>query len=493
MNKEYENCIKNLAEQISEWGIGIIVGAGFSKAVIGDNKNPAKNWKELFVEVITYLNYKYKNEVGYFDDIDDELSSGKTLPQIATNICYEITEVTGNSYEDSKNELKRIIRSLVNWVPSNETIKKYRKFFEDMDTRWVVTTNYDEVLEAIFGERGYPLNPEQPLTAPSDNIPIYHIHGSRRNYRNLIVTHEDYVPLFRPGNYRESKLTTMMTETPVLVLGYSLSDLNLLAALDQSNRILESSQNFSVVLAQYTNNDELCYRENKFEKGGYKELEINSIEDFLEKLIKQKQDNSEITNHRLESQKIAYQPFVDLVSAVEKLSVKNAKTYTDFVEANPEEVEKIAESILKNPENKIGKLKMFEKFNRPAELDFFNKTIAIIMQYFKGKSVENGEFSAYAKLLKFIMYVLNEFELTWFTPQLMELITKNLEYALRHSGDHLGESYEANEIWNSQAPEFYEGNTELWNAIYLQADIDVSRGKSNLFFLKQQFEKIMRA
>ena len=496
-DEKYDTCIDELAKQVSKWGVGLVVGAGLSKAVVSQDK-PAKNWKELFEDLITYLQETYFKGNDNFIDIDTELSNGQTLPQIATKTCQLLAQKKSVDYEKSKDEVKKIIRSLVNWLPDIDVAEKYKELFNELDVKWVVTTNYDEVLEAIFGEKGYPVAPDEVLSAPSEMIPIYHIHGNRKNYHSLIVTHEDYVPLFRPGNYRESKLSTLMAESPVLILGYSLSDLNLLSALEQSKRIFKRNKFTAVVTDFVGSTDILRYKENNFEKGNYEEIDINSIEGFLEHLcskVKNKQNDNQIL---LEKKKEAYKPFQSFLDEVDEIVLKSSPKM-DYVETSyicNSEIEKLPHfAVISNKHRySVGSLKQFGLTEGSDEAIVFNKLIAIIMQVLKGKTREYGNFLAYSDLLDFILYLIENFEIDWFTPRIMELLTTNLSYCLRYSDDgSYGSSWSAERTWQNKGLNFYREHRELWDEIYLQANINSEKGESEADNLISHLDKVVKS
>lgn len=493
MDEKYEYCVEKLADKISKWGVGLIVGAGLSKAVIkSDNHRRAKNWKELFEALIDYLDKSYfTDEDKIFMDINIELSNGSTLPQVATKVCQLLSKKTGMTYADSKDEVKKIIRALVNWVPESSEIEEYKKLFDGLNIKWIVTTNYDQVLEAILGEYGYTIDPNQPLTAPSEMIPIYHVHGNRENYSSLIVTHEDYVPLFKPGNYRESKLFTMMAEAPVLILGYSLSDLNLLSALEQSKQIFKDDGNFPVVLANFVDKkDDLGYQQEQFDGGNYDKIDINSISDFLKSL--DSLIDSKLKDHELLMSKKSktYEPFREIVKKVEELASdsKSSNDYIDFsCDSHFELDENLKSTIWGDIRDKFSRFDELKELGKPEaeQTVIFNKSVVIVMQYYKGLSNENGQFQAYSDLLEFILHIIDIFEVDWFTPRGMELMTRNLNYCLEYTGEGWGESWKAKKMWENNGPNFYKNHHELWNEIYLQAQIDKN------IFLINHFDEIV--
>ncbi len=492
MNDKYNKCIENLADEISKWGVGLIVGSGFSKAVISDGDKSARNWKELFEDLTEYLNASdFGDEERPFIDIDEELSNGSTLPQIATKVCKLLAEKRKISYEESKNEIKKIISALVDWVPESDTVGLYKNLFENLNIKWIVTTNYDEVLEAILGEKGYTIDPNQPLTAPSEMIPIYHVHGNRKNYPRLIVTHEDYVPLFKPGNYRESKLFTMMAEAPVLILGYSLSDLNLLSALEQSKQIFKEVDNFPVVLTNFVSDKkDLGYQQEQFDGGKYDQIDINSISDFLKSLDLLIEGKVKKRESLMNQKNMVYEPFREIVEKVENLALNSdsCDDYISFSCNNYFELNKNLESTIWNEiKSDFSRFDKLKELGRPEaeQIVIFNKSLVIIMQYYIGCSHEYNQFQAYSNLLKFILYIIDVFEVDWFTPRGMEQLTESFSYCLRYTGEGYGESWNAKVIWDKEGAKFYKNHRKLWDEMYLRAQIDRN------VFLVNNFNRII--
>jgi len=68
------------------------------------------------------------------------------------------------------------------------------------------------------------IGPNEVPSVRKGRIPCYHLHGVRTAPQSLVVTEEDYVRLFRPADYRQTKLATLLKESVTLVLGYGLGD-----------------------------------------------------------------------------------------------------------------------------------------------------------------------------------------------------------------------------------------------------------------------------
>jgi len=81
------------------------------------------------------------------------------------------------------------------------------------------------------------------MFVPKKLIPVYHIHGIRTNPKSLVVTQEDYIRLFRPNEYRQSKLSLTLKESTTVFIGYGLGDINVLSAVDWAKNVFRGETN----------------------------------------------------------------------------------------------------------------------------------------------------------------------------------------------------------------------------------------------------------
>ncbi|WP_418121292.1 SIR2 family protein [Bacillus velezensis] len=193
--------------------LGMFIGAGFSKAAIGDDFPPALGWFELIKEASGEFEIEFPN--------DEELI-GVSLPELATLICKRLAIKRSIDYVEAKRIFKKEICNLSNWLPSEERTLEFREIFDILSPSWIVTTNYDLVLETILTGKSKSLSPMNYLSAPKSIVPIYHLHGTRLDSESIIITQEDYIPLFRPNEYRQAKLAMTIRESTTLILGYGL-------------------------------------------------------------------------------------------------------------------------------------------------------------------------------------------------------------------------------------------------------------------------------
>ena len=96
----------------------------------------------------------------------------------------------------------------------------------------IVTTNYDKLAEELAGsEDCHSITPGFPVPRSPARIEVYHVHGSIESPENMVVTSDDYFKFINETSYFSRKLSTVLHENTVVILGYSLGDTNLKAIL----------------------------------------------------------------------------------------------------------------------------------------------------------------------------------------------------------------------------------------------------------------------
>lgn len=107
----------------------------------------------------------------------------------------------------------------------------------------IITTNWDMLLESIFPDyKTYIGQDELILENPQWIAEIYKIHGCASKPQSLVLTSSDYKTFNKKSKYLASKLTTMFMEHPVIFLGYSMSDPNIVSILKSLSLCLNTKQ-----------------------------------------------------------------------------------------------------------------------------------------------------------------------------------------------------------------------------------------------------------
>lgn len=96
----------------------------------------------------------------------------------------------------------------------------------------VVTTNSDSILETVFPDFRLFVGQEELLFSSPQGIgEIYAIHGHHSRPDSVILTADDYSDFDTRNAYLAAKLLTMFVEHPIIFVGYSIQDPNVIAIL----------------------------------------------------------------------------------------------------------------------------------------------------------------------------------------------------------------------------------------------------------------------
>jgi len=195
----------------------LFTGTGFSKAI---TENNAPSWQELLESICELLpNSGELIESLFPEDNSNPLS----LEEIAQVISIQLSHIGKNIHE----ETARLISDIDLAGEHNEI----SEFFTERAFR-VVTTNYDKLAEKLTADNEcQSLAPGLPIPRSSANVKIFHVHGSVDSPDNMVITSEDYFKFINGDSYFSRKLSTVLHENTVVILGYSLGDTNLKAII----------------------------------------------------------------------------------------------------------------------------------------------------------------------------------------------------------------------------------------------------------------------
>lgn len=193
----------------------LFTGTGFSKAVTA---NAAPSWQALLESLCALLPAPSSTNLktALFPT-----GSPNPLPleEAAQVIDIELHKI-GMSAHD---EIVKIVRTL-GLVGDNKPVTD----FIEANIFKVVTTNYDKLFEQLALKAGpQTITPGLPIPRSAANIQVYHVHGSIDSPRNMVVTSDDYFRFLNSDSYFAKKLSTILHENTVVILGYSLGDTNL--------------------------------------------------------------------------------------------------------------------------------------------------------------------------------------------------------------------------------------------------------------------------
>lgn len=404
--------------------LGMFVGTGFSKAFSEEGKNyRAYSWKELLTECCKKL------------EVDKKiLESQCSYPELATKICEEYATKKSQDYDTALNELKKIVGELTNVSLKDEECKPYREWFESIPTNWIITTNYDSIIESVVGNRAFPISNNECFIKLKSMIPIFHIHGSCTIPEGIVISYEDYIRMFRPDDYRQARLPMLIKESCVLMIGYGLGDPNVITAMDWAKNVYKTTARYRIELPTiqllYTKGEKS--KENPYtSRTGLVIYEIDSIKSFFSDLYA-----------CMKKCKSSHSLKIDSIN--ERMNVAFGAKKSEIIEFGENQ---------KYRDNWISFFGELEPWYWYADYGFFHLVVAAIKEQ-KELSAQSGKFSAYANILKIILDIFQHISLNRIRNNVFEELVEGLVCAgfrIDPKGQHVrGYAYEATDIWSER-------------------------------------------
>jgi len=418
LNPSRDEVFEFLFRSSNYGNLGLFVGAGFSMAVLNDEDgSPALSWGALLHAAAKKMKV----------DLTPLIKEGASYPDIASGLCGAHSTTHGITYQESVTILKQALCAATAWFPVEPARSEFAGYLEALAPTWIVTTNYDQVLECLLSGKSASLTPSDAFSCAKGLIPIIHLHGSRTEPEELIITQEDYVTLFRPTEYRQIRLALTIKESTTCLLGYGLGDVNVLTALDWSKYVYEKeARDYPHEVIQVVREASPSL-EPRRSKDGILIIESKELADF----------------------------FKEYCSTAEKLQIKEDKRRNTlkkiaklFAGAEPDVITRFIDddpwrrSILKAlSEFSVTLVAEFESFLESC----FKET--------KRRSGKRGAFQEYATDLHITLDILTAFSHGNFPPALFPITATNLNRLANYIGTAPGYSYAANDVWNARKSE----------------------------------------
>lgn len=411
-----QDALKLISEASIYGNLGLFIGAGMSMAILNDDWNEvALSWKQLIYKCAEEFDINLK------EDIKTE---GLSYPEIASEIAKLISTKESIDYKIAVKKLKEKIASLTSWYPERKQREIYGKILQNIDPDWIITTNYDLIIECLLTGKCLSLGPNDQLISPQNLIPVYHLHGIRTNPNSIIISQEDYISLFRPNQYRQQKLSLSIKESTTLIIGYGLGDVNVLTAVDWTKNVYSNQRiNYPHEIIQLLFNNSPKsepYRDRNdiliVEFADLKTILTEIAELVLEDKILEKENDKKL--HALNV-------------IFENPEQENVKNFIDDEEFRKSIISEIA----------INDIKLISGF-----LELFSRAIDETWE----RAIPSGAFYAYNENLKILLDIIENIELAKLPPALLESIAYNLDHVAYYVGTSLGESRAAYFTWKKR-------------------------------------------
>lgn len=259
-----------IAYAVASKRICLFTGTGFSKAVTDDE---APSWQGLLKTVIQKCDNPDEIQKSLFPlGQDNPLSLEEAAQVINTRLLSN-----GKNIHD---EIATVIEKL---TPS-PNIKDIKKFIKN-NRFLAVTTNYDYLLEDIAKvDRVVSIVPGLPIPQSNTCVKVYHVHGSIKAPQKMVVTTNDYFEFMGRETYFSRKLSTVLHENTVVILGYSLGDANLKAIINEYRGFSKTNFTGSNIFMVSRENIDDCVKDYYQDCYGIRVIDSTELDTFFMKL-----------------------------------------------------------------------------------------------------------------------------------------------------------------------------------------------------------------
>lgn len=210
----------------------LFLGSGFSRHYIN-----TPDWRgilEMFAP-------KHINQ--YFSVLNTD-----SLPTIATHIAKDLTndfwnlsetDETKKKYADDITDQSILLKIKISDYLKTKSLEDFPSQYADeiamlqkLCIDGIITTNWDDTAERMFPKFTPYIGQQELIFAPTFNIgEIYKIHGCLREPSSMVLTESDYKDYNEKNAYLAAKLITIFIEHPIVFMGYSISDINIMDLL----------------------------------------------------------------------------------------------------------------------------------------------------------------------------------------------------------------------------------------------------------------------
>ncbi len=243
LRKRQEGPYMNLSDVINKFPSSpfLFIGSGMSRRYIN-----LPDWEGLLQEMAKKISpddfaYNY-----YKNKANSEDHKYGLMPKIADLIQRDFDDkwFTDPSVRSENEIVKKQVKQgvspfkaeIANYIKSNTIINsEYQKEIDQLilvsekSIAGVITTNYDSFLEDHFIDYKKYVGQNQLIFSAIQGVAeIYKIHGSVEEPDSLVINSSDYEEFDRKSAYLAAKLMTIFLEYPIIFMGYSINDPNII-------------------------------------------------------------------------------------------------------------------------------------------------------------------------------------------------------------------------------------------------------------------------
>ncbi|WP_339063543.1 SIR2 family protein [Tepidibacillus marianensis] len=240
----------------------VFIGAGISKRFL----NNFPDWTSLLEEFwkqagltnfygeLNNLRDQIKNDNGNYTEKEIEHFSNIRIGSILEDhfnrsFNNETIEINGfttkNAYETKISPFKKAISERFKYYSLKEGVDKELSAFKKMlmKTQIILTTNYDEFIERSYDENSsYKIKKyigQKGFFQETYGIAeLYKLHGCVTSPSDIVITEKDYEKFDKNSVLISAKIISMMMYSPIIFMGYSLTDINVRNIIKEFTRSL---------------------------------------------------------------------------------------------------------------------------------------------------------------------------------------------------------------------------------------------------------------
>ncbi len=217
----------------------LFVGTGISRRYIN-----APDWKGL-LNILIQQNPNIHYPLGYY------LQDSNDLAEVASKIIEDYFNFAWQKrdekiypeklydYPDKSIFLKHTVADIISKYISDFKIEGHEyeeelTLLSKLTPHAIITTNYDTLLEKIFNDKYKTIIGQQVIKRSEINKigQIFKIHGCVNQPEEIVISKNDYENFKKKQKYLSAKLLTYFIEHPIIFIGYSLSDENIIGILN---------------------------------------------------------------------------------------------------------------------------------------------------------------------------------------------------------------------------------------------------------------------
>lgn len=210
------------------------------------------DWKSLLLYFAKKVRGEDELAFRYYENqLSSDIANEDRLPMIASLIEKDYNakwfENTGAIRSDSKEVAEQVLDGVSPFKAEiaayirdksvhNENYKTEIEKFKALtksNLSGIITTNYDNFFENACEDYKVFVGQDELMFSQIQGIAeIYKIHGSIGVPSSIVINHDDYRFFKEKGKYLAAKLMTIFMEYPIIFMGYSLSDPDILSIIE---------------------------------------------------------------------------------------------------------------------------------------------------------------------------------------------------------------------------------------------------------------------